>query len=138
MRNKNRLIFIGLSLLLFSRAIQSQDSVYQSRQTAITNAIQKVSPAVASIDVVQLREYSTNSLFDDPFFRQLFPYELHRERVKSTGSGVVISPDGYVITNHHVIADHVDPKYEGYSMVYVTTKKEPNVEIPAKVIGFDI
>ncbi len=127
MRNKNRLIFIGLSLLLFSRATQSQDSVYQSRQTAITNAIQKVSPAVASIDVVQLREYSTNSLFDDPFFRQLFPYELHRERVKSTGSGVVISPAGYVITNHHVIEN---------ALAIVVTLPGGN-EYEADIIGSD-
>ncbi len=107
MMNKNRLIFIGL-LILLSQVINSQDSVYQSRQSAITRAIEKVSPAVASINVVQLREYTTNSLFDDPFFRQLFPYELHRERVKSTGSGVVISPDGYVITNHHVIENALE------------------------------
>ena len=38
----------------------------------------------------------------------MFPYELHRERVKSTGSGVVISPDGYVITNHHVIENALE------------------------------
>ncbi len=107
MMNKNRLIFIGL-LILLSQVINSQNSVYQSRQSAITRAIEKVSPAVASINVVQLREYTTSSLFDDPFFRQLFPYELHRERVKSTGSGVVISPDGYVITNHHVIENALE------------------------------
>lgn len=108
MKNKNRLKLIGLSLLLLSQVIHSQDSVYQSRQSAITRAIKKVNPAVASINVVQLREYTTKSPFDDPFFRQLFPYELHRERVKSTGSGVVISPDGYVITNHHVIENALE------------------------------
>lgn len=96
-----------LLVLLFS-TLFAQGSVLESRQNAITKAIQKVSPAVASINVVQLREYRTNSLFDDPFFRNLFPYELHRERVKSTGSGVVISPDGYVITNHHVIENALE------------------------------
>ena len=103
MINKNKLIIIGFSLLFLTSIIHPQDSIYDSRHSAITRAIEKVSPAVASINVVRLREYTTNSLFDDPFFRQLFPYELHRERVKSTGSGVVISPDGYVITNHHVL-----------------------------------
>ncbi len=108
MMNRKRLILIGLTILLFSQVIHAQDSIYESRESAITRAIKKVSPAVASINVVQLREYSTNSLFDDPFFRQLFPYELHRERVKSTGSGVVISPDGYVITNQHVIENALE------------------------------
>ena len=42
------------------------------------------------------------------FLEYMFPYELHRERVKSTGSGVVISPDGYVITNHHVIENALE------------------------------
>ncbi|MBN2546514.1 MAG: trypsin-like peptidase domain-containing protein [Spirochaetes bacterium] len=53
------------------------------------------------------------------------------------GTGFIIDDNGYIITNHHVIADHVDPKYEGYSNVYVTLKDEPDKEIPAKVIGYD-
>ncbi len=127
MNNKYRLILIGLSLLLLSQVIHSQDSVYQSRQSAITRAIKKVSPAVASINVVQLREYTTNSLFDDPFFRQLFPYELHRERVKSTGSGVVISPDGYVITNHHVLENALE----------IVVTLPGGKEYSAEIIGMD-
>lgn len=108
MINKNKLLIIGFLLLLITPAFHSQGSIDKSRQTAITRAIEKVNPAVASINVVQLKEYSTQSYFDDPFFRYLFPYELHRERVKSTGSGVVISPDGYVITNHHVIENALE------------------------------
>lgn len=108
MINKNKLILIGFSLLILTSIIHSQDSIYDSRHSAITRAIKKVSPAVASINVVQLKEYSTQSYFDDPFFRYLFPYQLHRERVKSAGSGVVISPDGYIITNHHVIEDALE------------------------------
>ena len=37
--------------------IFAQENLYESRQNAITNAIKKISPAVASINVVQLREY---------------------------------------------------------------------------------
>lgn len=95
-------------LMLIIGSVFAQDSILDSRQNAITRAIQKVTPAIASINVIQVREYRTNSLFDDPFFRNLFPYELQRERVKSSGSGVVISPDGYVITNHHVIESAVE------------------------------
>ena len=56
---------------------------------------------------------------------------------KTIGTGFFIDNDGFILTNHHVIAEHVDPTYEGYSMVYVTTRNDPDVEIPAKVVGFD-
>ena len=55
------------------------------------------------MNVIQLKEIARKSPFTDPFFEFFFPYELHREKVKSSGSGVVISPDGYVLTNYHVI-----------------------------------
>jgi len=122
-----------LLFLLFSTLV-AQSSVLESRQNAITKAIQKVSPAVASINVVQLREYRTNSLFDDPFFRNLFPYELHRERVKSTGSGVVISPDGYVITNHHVVENALEivvtlPGGKEYSADIIGSDKQTDLAL---------
>ena len=123
---KNTVKYFMLIALL-SQFNFAQNSVYDSRKSAITNAIEKASPAVASINVVQLREYQTNSPFDDPFFRQIFPNELHRERVKSTGSGVVISPDGYVITNHHVIENALE---------IVVTLPGGN-EYNAEVIGHD-
>ncbi|WP_261793768.1 S1C family serine protease [Treponema pectinovorum] len=53
------------------------------------------------------------------------------------GSGFFISKDGYLITNHHVIADLVDPKYEGYARLYVKLAEDSETRIPAKVIGWD-
>ena len=64
----------------------AQNDLFESRQTAITRAIEKISPAIASINVVQLSEFGRSSIFNDPFFKNFFPYELHRERVKSSGS----------------------------------------------------
>lgn len=95
-------ILFGLILVLLSIGL-GQASIDASRKTALTRAIEEVSPTVASINVVKLKEFSARSPFNDPFLQYFFPYELQRQRVKSSGSGVVISPDGYVITNNHVI-----------------------------------
>lgn len=53
------------------------------------------------------------------------------------GSGFFISENGYIITNHHVIADLVDPKTEGYSRLYIKLAADSDTRIPAKVVGWD-
>lgn len=75
--------------------------------------VKRVGPAVvnvyASRKVMQQRRVSP--FFDDPFFRRFFGdpggnLGRPQERVQSSlGSGVIISEDGTVITNHHVIKD---------------------------------
>lgn len=53
------------------------------------------------------------------------------------GSGFFIHKDGYIITNHHVIANMVDPKYEGYARLYIKLSSDTETRIPAKVISWD-
>ena len=83
--------------------------ISNSRQTALTRAIEKIGPAVASINI----EQHVSSISFDPFFGFMFPREIYP--MKSSGSGVVISPDGFVITNHHVVenADRVTVTLSG-------------------------
>ena len=82
------------------RLVNSQQLINQ-RRNVITEAVKKISPAVVGINVFQWKEYRSYGLFDDPFFRQFFPEQ--QQLVKGLGSGFIISPDGYVITNEHVV-----------------------------------
>jgi len=56
---------------------------------------------------------------------------------RGIGSGFFIDPEGYVLTNYHVIESMVDPTYQGYSRLFVKIDDETGNRIPAKVIGWD-
>ena len=96
-------------IICLTVSIPFADGISKSRETAITRAIEKVGPAVASINV----EQHISSVSYDPFFGFMYPREIYP--MKSSGSGVVISPDGFVMTNHHVIenADKVTVTLSG-------------------------
>lgn len=83
----------------------AQDALTDSRRTAVVRAVERVQPAVASIHVIYRervwRQQTTRDPFWDLFFPRYVPTE--RERVGSRASGFVVTPDGYVLTNDHVI-----------------------------------
>lgn len=98
--NRFSLFFFNIAILFFifvsTNISSAQRSIDKSRRTAITEAVQKVSPAVVSIGVKQIvagqRTYN-------PFFGVI---TTPNKEVETTGSGFIISKDGLVVTNQHV------------------------------------
>ncbi|AEF95082.1 HtrA2 peptidase [Desulfotomaculum nigrificans CO-1-SRB] len=96
------------------------------RPANIADVVKQTAPAVVKIETVV---ESTNPYLSDPFFRQFFRSQgIPLTRVQQgLGSGFIVSPDGYILTNNHVI--------EGASQIKVTLST--NKTYMARVIGAD-
>ncbi len=142
MRNlvRGRIISTGLAaLLLVAVAVPSlaQESTGELRSYADVAA--KTMPAVVNISTDKMVDSNFQHPFmEDPMFRRFFNMpddDTHKkdegesqERMEhSLGSGIVISADGYILTNNHVV--------ENASKVHVTFAGEREYE--AEIIGTD-
>ncbi len=110
-------------------------AVDQGPLVSFAPVVKRAMPAVVNISsskVVKAQQMP-RGLFDDPMFRQFFGGRIPEmqqpksQRETSLGSGVVVSADGYILTNNHVVDGATDVK------VQFSDKHE----YPAKIVGTD-
>jgi Do/DeqQ family serine protease len=97
----------------------------------LTGVAQRAISSVTNISSTQIVRTPNSPFANDPFFRFFFndddAFGYRERRAQSLGSGVIVSPDGYVLTNNHVIDQGVE----------VTVTMPDQRELRAKVIGSD-
>lgn len=105
-----------------------QQHVEDSRHTAITKAVAEVSPAVVSVIAIKIEE---RTVYIDPFFERFFGNiyrnKKYLEKKPMLGSGVIVSSDGYVVTNDHVAGEASE----------ITINTSDGKEYAAKLVGGD-
>ncbi len=111
---------------------------------AFSSVVKKAGPAVVHVAVEQEKAgrgmgQTPMDMFNDPFFEQFFGPQFRNPRLnpkqdnkktfkqKAAGSGFIISSDGYIMTNNHVVGE-ADK---------ITVRLADQREFPAKVVGTD-
>jgi len=139
---------IFMAVLIYASAFPASDSYGQQAKIsdqsidlltrtgkAMAEVTASVKPAIVNISTTRTVKVSggVDPFFDDPFFRRFFGDQFNKQRhpkeqkSMGLGSGVIVTSDGYIITNYHVVKEADDIK------VTLTDKKE----YPGKVIGSD-
>ena len=133
---------LGISAGTFMKVNAASDAVTISGQPVdLTYAAEKALPAVVQIKHVQNSKTQTVRMQRDPFeefFSDPFGFfgnpqggtrerQIQTPKRTATGSGVIISPDGYIVTNNHMV--------EGADELTVTLND--NREFSARIVGTD-
>lgn len=104
--------------------------------TSFAPMVEKLQPAVVNISTRQRIKVQANPLAGTPF-GNLFGFggdgQTQTRQAQALGSGFIISPDGYIVTNNHVIS----PGAKGATVDSITVIMPDRTEYPAKVVGKD-
>jgi serine protease Do len=119
---------LGLRQIAFAQQAQAPLPTPQDLSRTFISVAKQIKPAVVNIDVVEKSKRSSMRMPEGmqipglPNFGDMTP-----RKQKGTGSGVIISSDGYILTNNHVAGDADQ----------ISVKLSDGRELKAKVIGKD-
>ena len=123
--------FAFIASVMVVSVAASQDTVERSRRNAIVESIDKASPAVVSVNVVQMEAERVQDPFSRDFwgfFNSPPQYRIREKQVNCVGSGFFLDDQGHVVTNYHVLENA-----EKAASVTLADGREIEVE----VVGFD-
>jgi serine protease Do/serine protease DegQ len=109
-------------------------ALLRALEEAFAAVVDRAAPAVVNVSTTPRRATSAPPAEDSERFREYFGDELYeryfrrrREDVRASGSGVIVDPNGYILTNNHVIENAQD----------ITVRLSDSRKFTARVIGSD-
>ena len=100
----------------------------------LTGVAERAIASVTNISSTQIVRRSNSPFANDPFFRDFLgddPFGYREQRAQSLGSGVVVSPDGYVLTNNNVVRE------QGAEVKEVRVVLPDKRDLLARIVGVD-
>ena len=117
--------------VLFAFVVGSAAAQARSAPESFADLAEELLPTVVNIATTQVVEGRQNEQFEE-FFKEFFerrgtPVPPQRRRSNSLGSGFIIDPSGYIVTNNHVIAEADE----------ITVRLHDDTSLEAEVVGRD-
>ena len=124
----------SMRVALVQQEVPSASSAGGARPDSYHDAVRKAAPSVVNIFTSKEVKIARNPLLNDPVLRRFFGGQLGDEtqRASSLGSGVIVSPAGYILTNHHVVnaADEIEVALpDGKKLIAKVVGSDPDTDL---------
>lgn len=148
------LLAAAVILLLFPQGLNNHSDVETadlspetdtewSGPASYASAVRRASPSVVNIYTQKTLARARHPLLDDPFFQRFFNSRNlpQQQRMQSSlGSGVIISADGYILTNNHVVneADEIVVQLQdGREAMVEVVGRDPETDLAVLKVNLD-